>query len=108
MKAPLADRIRPLTVDDMVGQQHLLGAGKALRNIIESGELPNLIFYGPSGIGKTTLLNLIMGLSCPDKGSVEGAPQKISALFQEDRLLNNLMHKIKYLYLPQRQQAKAL
>ena len=59
MKAPLADRIRPLTIDDMVGQQHLLGEGKALRNIIESGELPNLIFYGPSGIGKTTLASII-------------------------------------------------
>ncbi len=59
MKAPLADRIRPLTVDDMVGQQHLLAQGKALRNIIESGELPNLIFYGPSGIGKTTLASII-------------------------------------------------
>lgn len=59
MKAPLADRVRPLTIDDMVGQQHLLGEGKALRNIIESGELPNLIFYGPSGIGKTTLASII-------------------------------------------------
>lgn len=59
MKAPLADRIRPLSVDDMVGQKHLLGEGKALRNIIESGELPNLIFYGPSGIGKTTLASII-------------------------------------------------
>ena len=59
MKAPLADRIRPLSVEDMVGQQHLLGKGKALRNIIESGELPNLIFYGPSGIGKTTLASII-------------------------------------------------
>ena len=59
MKAPLADRIRPLSIDEMVGQQHLLGEGKALRNIIESGELPNLIFYGPSGIGKTTLASII-------------------------------------------------
>ncbi len=59
MKAPLADRIRPQTVEDMVGQRHLLEKGKALRNIIESGELPNLIFYGPSGIGKTTLASII-------------------------------------------------
>ena len=59
MKAPLADRIRPLSVDEMVGQKHLLGEGMALRNIIESGELPNLIFYGPSGIGKTTLASII-------------------------------------------------
>lgn len=59
MKAPLADRIRPQSVDDIVGQKHLLGQGKALRNIIESGDLPNLIFYGPSGIGKTTLASII-------------------------------------------------
>ena len=59
MKAPLADRIRPLSIDEMVGQEHLLGEGKALRNIIESGERPNLIFYGPSGIGKTTLASII-------------------------------------------------
>jgi putative ATPase len=59
MKAPLADRIRPRTIDDIVGQRHLLGEGKALRNIIESGDLPNLIFYGPSGIGKTTLASII-------------------------------------------------
>lgn len=59
MKAPLADRIRPKDIDDIVGQRHLLGEGKALRNIVESGELPNLIFYGPSGIGKTTLASII-------------------------------------------------
>lgn len=59
MKAPLADRIRPSTIDDMIGQRHLLAKGKALRNIIESGELPNLIFYGPPGIGKTTLASII-------------------------------------------------
>ena len=59
MKAPLADRLRPRTIDEMVGQSHLLSPGKALRNIIDSGELPNLIFYGPSGIGKTTLASII-------------------------------------------------
>ncbi len=59
MKAPLADRIRPQSIDDIVGQSHLLKEGAALRNIIESGEVPNLIFYGPSGIGKTTLASII-------------------------------------------------
>lgn len=59
MKAPLAERMRPEKVEDMVGQQHLLSHGKALKNIIESGELPNLIFYGPSGVGKTTLASII-------------------------------------------------
>lgn len=59
MAAPLADRLRPQTVDDIVGQRHLLAPGRALRRIIESGEVPNLIFYGPSGVGKTTLASII-------------------------------------------------
>ena len=59
MAAPLADRLRPETLDDMVGQRHLLAPGKALRGIIDSGRIPNLIFYGPSGVGKTTLARII-------------------------------------------------
>ena len=59
MAAPLADRMRPETLEDIVGQKHLLAPGKALRNIIESGRIPNLIFYGPSGVGKTTLASII-------------------------------------------------
>ena len=59
MHTPLADRIRPQSIDEIVGQQHLIGEGKPLRNIIESGELPNLIFYGPSGTGKTEILKRI-------------------------------------------------
>ena len=59
MNGPLADRIRPGSIEDVCGQQHLLGEGKALRRIIESGQIPNLIFYGPSGVGKTTVANII-------------------------------------------------
>ena len=59
MGAPLADRIRPQILDDVVGQKHILGEGKALRKIIESGEIPNMVFYGPSGIGKTTVASII-------------------------------------------------
>ncbi len=59
MSSPLADRIRPQTLDEIVGQRHLLAEGKPLRKIIESGEIPNLIFYGPSGVGKTTLATYI-------------------------------------------------
>ena len=59
MEAPLADRIRPTTLDEVVGQQHILGQGKALRRILESGRIPNLIFYGPSGVGKTTVARII-------------------------------------------------
>ncbi|MCL2884559.1 MAG: AAA family ATPase, partial [Oscillospiraceae bacterium] len=56
---PLADRLRPQALDEMVGQTHLLAPGKALYNIIESGHIPNLIFYGSSGVGKTTLAGII-------------------------------------------------
>ncbi len=56
---PLADEIRPLELDDVVGQQHILGPGGLLRRIIESGEIPNMVFYGPSGTGKTTVANII-------------------------------------------------
>ena len=59
MATPLAERIRPADVADVVGQRHLLEKGKALRSILDSGEIPNLIFYGPSGVGKTTVANII-------------------------------------------------
>ncbi len=58
MNKPLADRIRPTTLDEVVGQQHILGKGRILRNIIESGKIPNMIFYGLSGTGKTTVANI--------------------------------------------------
>lgn len=59
MASPLADRIRPRTLDEVVGQTHLLAPGKPLSRIIESGQIPNMIFYGPSGVGKTTVARII-------------------------------------------------
>ena len=56
---PLADEIRPKTLDEVVGQRHILGEDGLLRRIIEGGDIPNLIFYGPSGTGKTTVANII-------------------------------------------------
>ncbi len=56
---PLADEIRPQTLDDVAGQKHLLGEGALLRRLIENGTDANLIFYGPSGTGKTTVANII-------------------------------------------------
>lgn len=59
MNTPLADRIRPNDISEVVGQEHLLKKGCALRSIIESGKIPNMIFYGPSGVGKTTVARII-------------------------------------------------
>ena len=56
---PLADEIRPTTLDEVVGQKHILGKNGLLRRVIDSGNVPNLIFYGPSGTGKTTVANII-------------------------------------------------
>lgn len=59
MYKPLADEIRPKSLDDVVGQRHILGRDGMLRRIVESGQIPNMIFYGPSGTGKTTVARII-------------------------------------------------
>ena len=59
MNSPLADRMRPNRIEDVAGQRHLLEEGRVLRKIIDSGDVPNLIFYGPSGVGKTTVAKII-------------------------------------------------
>jgi putative ATPase len=56
---PLADRLRPQTLDEVVGQPHLLGSERMLRRVIETGQIPNMVFYGPSGVGKTTVASII-------------------------------------------------
>ena len=61
MYQPLADKIRPRELDEMVGQEHIIGEGGILRRILARGEVPNMIFYGPSGVGKTTLAQIIAG-----------------------------------------------
>ena len=59
MYQPLADLLRPQTLDEVYGQEHILGKGAVLRRLIGSGNIPNMVFYGPSGTGKTTVANII-------------------------------------------------
>lgn len=59
MYQPLADLLRPQTLDEVYGQEHILGNGAVLRRLIDSGNIPNMVFYGPSGTGKTTVANII-------------------------------------------------
>lgn len=59
MNKPLADRLRPQALSEVVGQSHIIGDGKVLSEVAKSGNLPNMIFYGPSGVGKTTVANIL-------------------------------------------------
>ena len=56
---PLAQRLRPRSLDEVCGQQHRLGKNQVFRRTVESGKIPNMIFYGPSGVGKTTVASII-------------------------------------------------
>ncbi|MBP6624652.1 MAG: AAA family ATPase, partial [Chitinophagaceae bacterium] len=59
MSQPLAERLRPLKLDDLIGQQHLTGKNSILRNALEKGIVPSMILWGPPGVGKTTIANII-------------------------------------------------
>ena len=63
---PLAERLRPTSIDEIVGQDHLLGKGKILRNMIESDKVPSMIFWGPPGVGKTTIAKVIANMTKAD------------------------------------------
>jgi putative ATPase len=64
--APLAERLRPQTLDEILGQEHLLGPGKPLRTAIERDQIPSMILWGPPGVGKTTLAQVIANMTKSD------------------------------------------
>ena len=84
--APLADRMRPRTLDEFVGQKHLLGEGKVLRRIIESDKVGSMIFWGPPGVGKTTLARIIANQTKAafiDFSAVTSGIKEIRAVMQQ-------------------------
>ena len=85
---PLADRLRPKSLDDVVGQEHLLGKGKMLRVLIERGDIPSFIFWGPSGVGKTTigwLIGRIMKLPYVSLSAVSIGVKEVKEVIQKAR-----------------------
>ena len=115
MAAPLADRLRPKTLEEMVGQQHLIGPGKPLYNIINGGTIPSMLFYGPSGVGKTTLARIIAenaGMRLHKLNGTSASTADIRAVIDETGTLAGMNGILLYLdeiqYLNKKQQQSLL
>lgn len=115
MSVPLADRIRPQTLDDVVGQEHILGEGKYLRRIIESGNIPNMIFYGSSGVGKTTVARIIAknsGMALHKLNGTSAGISDIKEVIADTETINGVGGVLLYLdeiqYLNKKQQQSLL
>ena len=83
---PLAARLRPQTLEEYVGQSHLLGPGKVLRRLIESDQISSMIFWGPPGVGKTTLARIIANRTKAafiDFSAVTSGIKEIRAVMQQ-------------------------
>jgi putative ATPase len=86
MQRPLAERLRPKSIDQIIGQDHLLGKGKALRQIIEKGKLHSMIFWGPPGVGKTTLARVLAGhanLPIEQLSAINAGVKEIRAVIEQ-------------------------
>lgn len=115
MNIPLADRIRPKTLDDVVGQKHILGEGKPLRRIIENGTIPNMIFYGSAGVGKTTVARIIAenaGMKLHKLNGTSASIADIKEVIEDTNTLDGIGGILLYLdeiqYLNKKQQQSLL
>lgn len=115
MEKPLAELLRPKTLDDVVGQHHLLDKGKLMRQVIESNHICNMIFYGPPGIGKTTLANIIADstkMSLHKLNGTTASIDDIKAIIQEAKSVFGQNGILLYLdeiqYLNKKQQQSLL
>ena len=88
MLAPLPERLRPKTIAEFVGQQHLIGEGKVLRKMIESGNIPSMIFWGPPGVGKTSLARFIaeqVHLPFHQLSAIDSGVKEVRAVIEKAR-----------------------
>lgn len=88
MTTPLAERLRPQTLDEYIGQSHLIGKGAVLRRMIDSGRIPSIIFWGPPGVGKTTLAHII-------SNSIKAPFYKLSAVNSGVKDVRDVIEKAK-------------
>lgn len=89
---PLAERMRPTTLDDLVGQEHLTGKGSVLRNTIEQGKIPSMILWGPPGVGKTTIAHIIahtLQVPCFQLSAISSGVKEVREVIEEARQKSN-------------------
>ncbi len=88
--SPLSSRIRPNTLEEFIGQEHILGKGKILRNLIENKTIPSMIFWGPPGTGKTTLAKIISNVTSLNFKSLSAVSSGLSDI---RKLTNEILHE---------------